>query len=104
MWQLVDESLDLKVVPVGEGLWAGGRKHPNLLPRDPGTKGDFAVEVHLNSKPTSECEHAGVFLYADGDNWVALNKEILGKPEIVMVAEKAAKPMVRQKPYEYEEV
>src|SRR5262249_12163089 len=62
-WQLVDESLDLKVVPVGEGLWASGRKHPNLLLRDPGTKGDFAVEVHLKSKPTSQFEHAGVLLY-----------------------------------------
>jgi hypothetical protein len=91
-------------VSVGEGLWASGRKHPNLLLRDPGTKGDFAVEVSLKSKPTSQFEHAGVLLYADGDNNVAINKGMFHKPEIVLVAEKAAKPATRQKPYEHEEV
>ncbi len=103
-WQIVDDSLDLKVVPVGEGLWASGRKHPNLLLRDPGTTGDFAVEVHLKSKPTSEFEHAGLLLYVDGDNYVVINKEMFAKPEIVLVAEKAAKPTTVQKPYEHEEV
>jgi squalene-hopene/tetraprenyl-beta-curcumene cyclase len=103
-WQLIDGSLDLKVVPVGEGLWAKGSKHPNLLLRDAGTNADFAVELHLKSKPTSRFEHAGVLLYFDGDNYVALNKEMLTKSEIVLVAEKAAKPTTRQKPYEHEEV
>jgi squalene-hopene/tetraprenyl-beta-curcumene cyclase len=103
-WQLADNSLDLKVVPVGEGLWASGRKHPNLLLRDSGTKGDFAVEVFLKSKPTSEFEHAGVILYVDGDNYIVINKEMFQKPEIVLVAEQAAKPATRQKPYEHEEV
>jgi regulation of enolase protein 1 (concanavalin A-like superfamily) len=103
-WQLVDDSLDLKVAPVGEGLWASGRKHPNLLLRDPGAKGDFVVEVFLKSKPTGQFEHAGILLYVDGDNYVVLNKEMFEKPEIILVAEKAAKPATQQKPYEHEEV
>ena len=78
--------------------------HANLLLRDPGTKGDLDVEVFLKSKPTSEFEHAGVILYVDGDNYIVINKEMFQKPEIVLVAEQAAKPATRQKPYEHEEV
>ncbi len=103
-WQLADEALELKVLPVGEGLWAEGRKHPNLLVREPGTKGDFAIEVQIKSQPTSQFEHAGLLLFADGDNYVVLNKEMFDKPEVVMVAEKDAKPTHRGKPYEHEEI
>jgi regulation of enolase protein 1 (concanavalin A-like superfamily) len=103
-WRLIDDSLELKVVQVGDGLWAGGRTHPNLLLCDPATKGDFAVEVFLESNPTGHYEHAGVLLYGDGDNFVALNKEMLEKPEIALVAETAAKPVTRQTPYEHEAV
>ncbi len=111
-WRLNGGNLELKVVPVPEGLQSGGRKHPNLLLRDPGTQGDFAVEVQLQIRPTSDREHAGVVIYFDGDNYVAINKEVRGgdlgsasaKAEIVMVAEKAAKPEVREKAYEHEEV
>lgn len=103
-WKVVDGALELQVVPVGEGLWESGRKHPNLLVRDPAVGGDFAVEVQLTSQPTSQFEHGGLILYADGDNYVVLNKEMLGKPAIVMVAEKGAKPDAREKPYEHEAV
>lgn len=108
-WQLadgqpVDGALELKVLPVGEGLWEAGRKHPNLLVRAPAASGDFAVEVQLKSQPTSQFEHAGVILYVDGDNYVVLNKEMFGKPEVILVAEKAAKPRHVSKPYEHEEV
>src|SRR5205814_9251242 len=51
-WRLTDDGLELKVLPVGEGLWAAGRKHPNLLLRDPGKSGDFALEVQLTCEPT----------------------------------------------------
>jgi regulation of enolase protein 1 (concanavalin A-like superfamily) len=103
-WQVTEDSLDLKVVPVGEGLWQAGRKHPNLLVRDPGTKGDYAVEVQLKSNPTAQFEHAGVILYADGDNYVVINKEMFAKSEVILVSEKGAKPETRQKPHEHEEV
>ena len=103
-WKLIGEGLELKVLPVGEGLWAGGKKHPNLLLRDPGKAGDFAIEVHFKSEPTEQFEHAGLMLFADGDNYVALNKEMLGKPEVVFVAEKDAKPAHVSKPYEHEEI
>src|SRR5581483_5036510 len=82
-WQLAGDSLELKVMPVGEGMWAGGRKHPNLLLRTP-PEGDFAVEVQLKSNPTGKFEHAGLLLYADGDNYVVINKEMLDQLEIVM--------------------
>jgi regulation of enolase protein 1 (concanavalin A-like superfamily) len=111
-WRLADGNLELKVVPVSEGLFSGGRKHPNVLLRDPGVPGDFAVEVQLQSRPTSNLEHAGILIYFDGDNYVAINKEVLGgdlgspsgKAEIVMVSEQAAKPVVREKAYEHEDV
>lgn len=103
-WQLVDDSLELKVLPVGEGLWEGGRKHPNLLLRDPAVRGDFAVEVQLKSQPTSQFEHAGLILIADGDNYVVLSKEMFGKPEVILIAEKGAKPAHVSKPYEHEEI
>lgn len=103
-WKLADGALDLQVLPVGEGLWQGGRKHPNLLVRDPGTPGDFAVEVQIESKPTGQFEHAGIILYADGDNYVVINKEMFAQTEVVLVAEKDAKPQARQKPYEHEEI
>jgi squalene-hopene/tetraprenyl-beta-curcumene cyclase len=111
-WRLDGGNLELKVVAVPEGLFSGGRKHPNLLLRDSGTPGDFAVEVELNSRPTSELEHAGILIYFDGDNYVALNKEVLGgnaggtsgKAKIVMVSEKEAKPALREKAYEHEDV
>ena len=101
-WLMIRSTSRLCRLARGSG--PGGRKHPNLLLRDPGTKGDFAVEVFLKSNPTCQFEHAGVLLYGDGDNYVAINKEMFGKPEIVLVAEKAAKPATRQKTYEHEEV
>src|SRR5262245_17380221 len=67
-WKVNADSLDLQVVPVGEGIWAGGRKHPNLLLREPGAKGDYAVEVQVKCNPTGQFEHAGLILYVDGDN------------------------------------
>ncbi len=103
-WKLIDEGLELKVLPVGEALLGGGRKHPNLLLRDPGKTGDFAIEVHFKSEPTSQHEHAGLMLFADGDNYVVLNKELRAKQEIVLIAEKDAKPAQVSKPYEHEEV
>lgn len=103
-WKIVGEGLELKVLPVGEDLWTGGRKHPNLLLRDPGKAAEFAVEVQFKSKPTEQFEHAGLLLFVDGDNYVALNHEMLGKPEVVLVAEKDAKPTHVSKPYEHEEV
>src|ERR1700676_456002 len=44
-WRLDDGHLELKTVAVTEGLLASGRKHPNMLLRDAGAQGDFAVEV-----------------------------------------------------------
>lgn len=102
-WQVAENVLELKVVPVGEGLWAGGQRHPNLLLREP-PKGDFAVEVELNSNPTGEFEHAGLLLHADGDNYVVINKEMTSKLEVVMVSEKASKPAAATRPYEHEAI
>lgn len=103
-WQVGEDALELQVAPVGLGLWKTGQKHPNLLLRDPGTKGDFAVEVQLASTPKSRFEHAGLLLYADGDNYVCLNQELISKQELVMVSEKDAQPVVKETPYEHEEV
>lgn len=103
-WKLVDEGLELKALPVGDGLTAGGRKHPNLLVRDPGEAGDFSVEVHFKSGPTSPNEHAGLILFADGDNYVVLNKEMLDKPQVLFLAEKDAKSTQVAKPYEHEAI
>ena len=103
-WQLIDGSLELKVLPVDEGLLGSGRKHPNLLLRDPGATGDFAVEVQLKSQPTSQSEHAGLILFADGDNYVMLNKEMADRAAVIMIAEKDSKPAPVSKPYEHEEI
>ena len=103
-WRLTEGGLELKVLPVGEGLYGSGRKHPNLLLRDPGAKGDFAIEVQVKSQPSAQFEHAGLMLFADGDNYVVLNKEMLDKPEVVFVAEKDAKPAHVSKPYEHENI
>jgi squalene-hopene/tetraprenyl-beta-curcumene cyclase len=103
-WKVDKDSLDLQVVPVGDGIWMGGKKHPNLLVRDPGTKDDYAVEVQLTSKPTGQFEHAGIILYVDGDNYVVINKEMTSKQEVVFVSEKAGKPAVRQAEHEHDEI
>jgi regulation of enolase protein 1 (concanavalin A-like superfamily) len=103
-WQLTDGALELKVVPVDEGLFEAGRRHPNLLLRDPGKSDDFAIEVQIKSQPSTPFEHAGLILFADGDNYVVLNKEMFGKPEVILVAEKNGKPADVSKPYEHEEI
>lgn len=103
-WKLTNEGLELKVLSVGDSLWAGGKKHPNLLLRDPGKSAEFAIEVELKNQPTSQFEHAGLVLFADGDNYVALYKEQLGKPEVVLIVEKDAKPWHVSKPHEHEEI
>ena len=45
----------------------------NLLCRDTPT-GDFQVTIHISTIPTSNFQQTAIYLYEDGDNYIAINR------------------------------
>ncbi len=96
-WRLEKNALIVRPQP--GYLHANYNNSQNILLRPvPDTK-SFAVEVCLESEPQAQYEHAGLVLYYDDDNYVALFREFLnGTRKLQMVAEKAGKPQFAVKP------
>jgi len=91
-WRIEKGSLVLRTLP--GYLHAKSNNSQNVLLRPlPKSEKPLAVEVHVESEPKVQFEHAGLVWYVDDDNYVSLFQEVLsGKVELQMVTEKAAKP------------
>lgn len=91
-WRIEKGALVLRTLP--GYLHAKHNDSKNILLRPlPKSDGTLAVEVHVESEPKVQYEHAGVVCYIDDDNYVSLFQEVLnGKVELQMVTEKDAKP------------
>jgi regulation of enolase protein 1 (concanavalin A-like superfamily) len=91
-WRVNRGELVLRVLP---GYLHAERKDAKnvLLRRLPRSSSTLAVEVHVESEPRAEFEHAGLVWYVDDDNYVSLFQEKLGdKVKLQMVTEKDGKP------------
>lgn len=93
-WRM--EKGTLAVVANGGSMWRTLNNYKNLLmrpaPVDP--KVGFQFEVLLDNEPTQQFEHAGIACRFDDDNYVILNKEFLGKTELLMISETNAVPQL----------
>ena len=91
-WKLQDGVLVIKNLP--GYLHAKYNNSQNVLLRAlPESGKPIAAEVHVESEPKVQYEHAGIVWYVDDDNYVALFQEELGgKMKLQMVIEKEGKP------------
>jgi regulation of enolase protein 1 (concanavalin A-like superfamily) len=91
-WRIDKGALVLRTLP--GYLHAGNNNSQNVLLRPlPQSDKPLAVEVHVESEPKVQFEHAGLVWYVDDDNYVSLFQEVLGgKVELQMVTEKDARP------------
>jgi regulation of enolase protein 1 (concanavalin A-like superfamily) len=90
-WRIHKGALILRNSP--GHLYASYNNAKNVLVRTlPRTEHTLAIEVHVESDPKVQFEHAGVVWYVDDDNFVSLFQEVLGgKVVLQMVAEKGGK-------------
>jgi regulation of enolase protein 1 (concanavalin A-like superfamily) len=93
-WRLEDGTLVLDTLP--GSLWQNQASSRNLLlrPAPVTSKEGFMAEVLLDNQPKSQFEHAGIVCYYDDVNWVAFNKEFIGKSELLLISEANAKPLL----------
>ncbi len=91
-WRIDEGALVLRTLP--GYLHAQYNDSKNILLRAlPKTEHSLAIEVHVESEPKVQFEHAGVVWYVDDDNYVSLFQEFLGaRVELQMVTEKEGKP------------
>jgi hypothetical protein len=70
-WEITPDGW-LQIIGEDSSLLANGTQS-NLLCRDaPG--GDFQVTVHLYADPREDFQQATLYLYQDGDNFIAINR------------------------------
>ncbi|WP_082369426.1 DUF1349 domain-containing protein [Arthrobacter sp. ERGS1:01] len=75
------------------GLWATQNAAVNILRQDVPAVGDTDAVVKLSGATKSQYEEAGLILYADDDNYVALErKHANGSPVLALVTEAAGQP------------
>ena len=76
-------ALQMRSLP--GGLWESDNNVRNMVLRPlAGTPGKtLAVEVHVSNQPTAMYENAGLVLYRDDDNYVAVIKEFM-RDELVV--------------------
>ena len=91
-WRIDEGALVLRTLP--GYLHAQYNDSKNILLRNlPKTEHPLAIEVHVESEPKVQFEHAGIVWYVDDDNYVSLFQEIVGsRVELQMVTEKDGKP------------
>ncbi|MGE5251784.1 MAG: hypothetical protein ACM3QS_16395 [Bacteroidota bacterium] len=67
----------LQIIGEPDSLLAKNARQTNLLwyPLPPG---DFAIAVHLKTKPFANFHQAAIFLYQDPDNYVTINRGYCG--------------------------
>ena len=70
------------------GLWKHDNNVRNMVLRPlPGTSEEtLAVEVHVSNRPTAIYENAGLILYRDDDNYVAVIKEFMRDELVVAIS------------------
>ncbi|HEV3142995.1 MAG TPA: DUF1349 domain-containing protein [Gemmataceae bacterium] len=93
-WRLEQGALVVETLP--GSLWQSENNSRNLLvrPAPAAAKEGFAVEMLLDNQPKKQFEHAGIVCYYDDDNWVAFNKEFIGKSELLLISETKGKPLL----------
>ncbi len=90
-WRLREGALQLLAQP--SNIWGKqNQKTENFLLRPiPGTV--FAVEVTVDFTPKKQYEQAGILLYADDDNYIKFDREMVnGRQSCTLVLESKAKP------------
>ena len=90
-WRLRAGALQLLAQP--SNIWGEqNQKTENFLLRlIPGTV--FAVEVTVDFTPKKQYEQAGILLYADDDNYIKFDREMVnGRQSCTLVLESKAKP------------
>lgn len=104
-WRIADGALIIDTLPGSYWQMQDSSKNTLLRPAPASAKDGFVVEVLLDNQPTKQYEHAGIILYFDGLNHVALNKEFLGKQSLLIVASQNGKPALGpEKEYREREV
>ena len=90
-WRLREGALQLLAQP--SNIWGKqNQKTENFLLRPiPGPV--FAVEVTVDFNPKKQYEQAGILLYADDDNYIKFDREMVnGRQSCTLVLESKAKP------------
>jgi len=92
-WRLEDGALVMQVST--GGVWENHNNDRNVLLRAVPAEAlpAFAIEVYLENAPENQYEYAGLILYYDDDNYAILNKERVGKQELILMTEKRGKPV-----------
>jgi len=104
-WRIAGGALVIDTLPGSYWKTQNNSKNTLLRPVPVSPKDGFIIEVLLDNQPAQQFEHAGILLYFDGENHVALNKEFLGKQSLVIVSEQDGKPAVgAEKEYRGREV
>ena len=104
-WRIADGALMIDTLPGSYWQMQDSSKNTLLRPAPASAKNGFIVEVLLENEPKKQYEHAGIILYFDGLNHVALNKEFLGKQSLIIAAAQDGKPTLGpEKEYREREV
>jgi regulation of enolase protein 1 (concanavalin A-like superfamily) len=105
-WRIENETL--AVVANGGSMWRSLNNYKNILfrPAPADAKDGFQFEALLDNEPKQQFEHAGIACRYDDDNYLILNKEYLGKQELLMISEANTAPTLPglKKAYEPREV
>ncbi len=91
-WRIADGALVIDTLPGSYWMKQNNSQNTLLRPALVSLENGFIVEVLLDNQPVRQFEHAGLLLYFDGENVVALNKEALRTPSLVVVSEQDGKP------------
>ena len=90
-WRFKEGALQLLAQP--SNIWGNQNQNTEnfLLRPVPGTV--FAVEVTVDFKPKQQYEQAGLLVYADDDNYIKFDREMIdGKHSCTLVLENRAEP------------
>ncbi|WP_269937965.1 DUF1349 domain-containing protein [Arthrobacter sp. HY1533] len=91
-WSAVDKNT-VTLKSGSNGLWATQNGAVNILRQNASIAGDAETVVKLSGATKSQYEEAGVILYADDNNYVALQrKHANGNPVLALVTEANGNP------------
>ena len=92
-WELLSDK-SLKIMTSGGSLWATGNSANNIfLSEIVESSNEYTVTTKMSGKTQSGYEEAGIVIYSDDDNYVAIQrKHNNGNPSIKIVTENAGQP------------
>ncbi|POH72996.1 hypothetical protein CVS27_12570 [Arthrobacter glacialis] len=91
-WTAVDKNT-VTLKAGSSGLWATQNAAVNILRQNAPLVGDATMVVKMSGATASQYEEAGLILYSDDDNYVALQrKHANGSPVLALVTETGGSP------------